>query len=87
MQDLTSGSLTRHLLTTAAYMLVTMVFQTLYMLVDLYWVGSLGSDAVAGVSVAGNLMFIVLAVSQRVPDSSQRHALQGSPAGSSRGET
>lgn len=45
-------------------MLVTMVFQTLYFLVDLYWVGSLGKEAVAGVGVGGNLMFIVLAVSQ-----------------------
>jgi putative MATE family efflux protein len=45
-------------------MLVTMVFQTLYFLVDLYWVGSLGKEAVAGVGVAGNLTFVVLAVSQ-----------------------
>src|SRR5688572_26677485 len=45
-------------------MLVTMVFQTLYFLVDLYWVGRLGKEAVAAVSVAGNLTFIVLAISQ-----------------------
>src|SRR5262249_51116639 len=45
-------------------MVVTMVFQTLYFLVDLYWVGRLGKEAVAGVGVAGNLMFIVLAGSQ-----------------------
>jgi putative MATE family efflux protein len=64
MQDLTTGSITRHLLQTASYMLVTMVFQTLYMLVDLYWVGYLGKEAVAAVSVSGNLMFVVLAVTQ-----------------------
>jgi putative MATE family efflux protein len=64
MQDLTTGSIARHLLKTASFMLVTMVFQTLYILVDLYWVGRLGKEAVAGVGVAGNLMFIVLAVSQ-----------------------
>ena len=45
-------------------MLVTMVFQTLYFLVDLYWVGSLGKEAVAAVGVSGNLMFVVLALSQ-----------------------
>src|SRR3954468_12286482 len=45
-------------------MLVTMVFQTLYFLVDLYWVGRLGTAAVAGVGIAGNLTFIVLALSQ-----------------------
>ena len=48
MQDLTTGSVTRHLLKTASFMLVTMVFQTLYFLVDLYWVGRLGKEAVAG---------------------------------------
>ena len=64
MQDLTTGSITRHLLKTASYMLVTMVFQTLYFLVDLYWVGRLGKEAVAAVGIAGNLTFIVLAISQ-----------------------
>lgn len=64
MEDLTSGSLTRHLLKTASFMLVTMVFQTLYFLVDLYWVGRLGREAVAAVAIAGNLMFVVLAITQ-----------------------
>src|SRR5688500_1563514 len=45
-------------------MLVSMVFQTLYVLVDLYWVGRLGTDAVAAVGLSGNLMFIVLAATQ-----------------------
>ena len=35
MQDLTTGSVTRHLLKTTGFMLVTMVFQTLYFIVDL----------------------------------------------------
>jgi putative MATE family efflux protein len=64
MQDLTKGSISQHLIKTASFMLVTMVFQTLYFLVDLYWVGRLGKEAVAGVGVAGNLTFIVLAISQ-----------------------
>jgi putative MATE family efflux protein len=64
MQDLTTGSVFRHLLKTSGFMLVTMAFQTLYFLVDLYWVGRLGKEAVAGVAVAGNLTFIVLAITQ-----------------------
>jgi putative MATE family efflux protein len=64
MQDLTSGSITRHLLKTTGLMLVMMVFQTLYFLIDLYWVGRLGTDAVAGVAIAGNLTFVVLALMQ-----------------------
>jgi putative MATE family efflux protein len=64
MKDLTTGSITRHLLATTSFMLVTMVFQTLYLLIDLYWVGRLGKEAVAAVAVAGNLTFVVLAVTQ-----------------------
>ena len=64
MQDLTTGSLTRHLLKTTSFMLVTMLFQTLYFLVDLYFVGRLGKEAVAAVSIAGNMAFIVLAATQ-----------------------
>jgi len=64
MQDLTTGSVVRHLLKTASFMLVTMVFQTLYSLIDLYWVGRLGKEAVAAVAISGNLSFVVLAISQ-----------------------
>jgi putative MATE family efflux protein len=64
MQDLTTGSISRHVLKTTSFMLVTMIFQTLYFLVDLYWIGRLGREAVAAVSIAGNLTFIVLALSQ-----------------------
>lgn len=63
-QDLTTGSVAGHLVRTTSFMLVTMVFQTLYFLVDLYWVGRLGKEAVAGVAVAGNVTFIVLAITQ-----------------------
>jgi putative MATE family efflux protein len=64
MRDLTTRSVTQHLLKTASFMLVTMVFQTLYFLIDLYWVGRLGKEAVAAVGVAGNMMFVMLALTQ-----------------------
>jgi len=64
MEDLTKGSLVRHLMKTTSFMLVTMVFQTLYFLVDLYWVGRLGKEALAGVGIVGNLTFVVLAITQ-----------------------
>ena len=64
MHDLTKGSIARNLLQTTSFMLVGMVFQTLYFLVDLYFVGRLGKSAVAAVSLAGNLMFLVLALTQ-----------------------
>jgi len=51
-------------LKTTSFMLVTMIFQTLYFLIDLYWVGRLGTHAVAAVGIAGSSTFIVLALTQ-----------------------
>jgi putative MATE family efflux protein len=62
MQDLTQGSIPAHIARFAAFIFATMLFQTLYFLVDLYFVGQLGSAAIAAVSIAGNLMFLVMAV-------------------------
>lgn len=64
MKDLTQGSVLRHVLTMAAPIAFGMLFQTLYYLVDLYFVARLGDDAVAGVSAAGNVMLIIFALTQ-----------------------
>src|SRR6266542_2779333 len=64
MRDLTRGSVTRHLLHMSAFLAMSMVAQTLYLLADLYWVGHLGKEAIAAVGVAGNVTMIVLALTQ-----------------------
>src|SRR5712671_528 len=64
MKDLTQGSVTKHLLHMSAFLAASMLVQTLYLLADLYWVGWLGKEAIAAVGVAGNLMMIVLALTQ-----------------------
>lgn len=64
MNDLTQGSVTKHVLSMSSFIAVSMVFQTAYYLVDLYFVSRLGKEAIAGVSVAGNLMMVVLALTQ-----------------------
>ena len=64
MKDLTQGSVIRHLLHMAAFLAVSMLMQTLYLLADLYWVGRLGKEAIAAVGVAGNLMMVVMALTQ-----------------------
>ena len=61
---LTQGSIPRQVIAMAAPIAVGMVFQTLYYLVDLYFVGRLGDSAIAGVSTAGNLTFVVIALTQ-----------------------
>src|SRR5688572_11193182 len=64
MKDLTKGSVSSHLIAMAVPMAAGMIFQTLYFFVDLYFVAKLGDAAVAGVSTAGNAMFIIMAMTQ-----------------------
>src|ERR1044072_2722541 len=64
MKDLTQGSVTKQLLHMSAFMAVSMVVQALYLLLDMYWVGHLGKEAIAAVGVAGNLNMVVLALTQ-----------------------
>src|SRR5438477_7153849 len=48
----------------SAFLAMSMVLQTLYLLADLYWVGYLGKEAIAAVGLAGNMTMIVLALTQ-----------------------
>jgi putative MATE family efflux protein len=64
VKDLTEGSVVRHLVHMASFMAVSMLVQTLYLLADLYWVGRLGKEAIAAVSVSGNLLMAVVALTQ-----------------------
>ncbi len=64
MKDLTQGSIVANILAMAAPMAAGMIFQTLYFLVDLYFVAGLGDAAVAGVGAAGTLMFVIMALTQ-----------------------
>jgi len=64
MKDLTQGSIPRHLVQLSVPIALGMLLQTLYFFVDLYFVSRLGEAAIAGVSAAGNLMFVVFALTQ-----------------------
>src|SRR5256885_15978614 len=66
MKDLTQGSVTKHLVHMSAFMAVSMVAQTLYLLADLYWVGRLGKEAIAAVRVGGNLQVILVGLAQKL---------------------
>ncbi|MEK9502795.1 MATE family efflux transporter [Gaopeijia maritima] len=64
MNDLTEGPVSGHVVRMAVPIAIGMVFQTLYYLVDLYFVGRLGEAALAGLGTAGNLQFLVMALTQ-----------------------
>jgi putative MATE family efflux protein len=64
MKDLTQGPIPGHLLRMAAPIAIGMLFQMLYVLIDLYFVARLGDAAIAGVGTAGNVQFIIMAATQ-----------------------
>ena len=64
MKDLTQGSVMRNLIAMAVPIAAGMALQTLYFMVDLYFVAQLGDAAIAGVSAAGNIMLVVFALTQ-----------------------
>ena len=47
MHDLTKGSITGHIISMAAFIGIGLIFQTLYFLIDLYFVSHLGAWAIA----------------------------------------
>src|ERR1043165_3275476 len=64
MQDLTQGPVRGHIWKMTLFMLVSMFIQTLYNLIDLYFVSRLGKEAVAAGALGGNLMMMVRAFGQ-----------------------
>ncbi|MCK9687062.1 MATE family efflux transporter [Scleromatobacter humisilvae] len=64
MRDLTQGSIRGHLIAMAMPITIGMLVQTLYLMVDLYFVSSIGKEAVAGVAAAGNVTMLVMALTQ-----------------------
>jgi putative MATE family efflux protein len=61
--DLTRGPILKTLVRLAVPVTVSMVMFTVYLMVDLYFVGRLGPDAVAALSISGNAFFIHLGFS------------------------
>jgi putative MATE family efflux protein len=64
VKDLTADSISKNILQMAVPIAAGMLFQTLYLLIDLYFVAHLGAAAIAGVSAGGNMMFVVFALTQ-----------------------
>jgi len=62
-QDFTTGSLNRAILLLAIPMVLELVLESTFAVVDVFWVGRLGANAVATVGLTESLLSLVFAVS------------------------
>ncbi|WP_425638480.1 MATE family efflux transporter [Algoriphagus yeomjeoni] len=60
--DLSQGSLIRSLFTLAWPIIMANILQTAYQLIDTFWLGRLGANAVAAVSISFPILFLVLSL-------------------------
>ena len=61
-QDFTTGNLNRAIVLLAIPMVLEMVLESLFAVVDVFWVGRLGADAIATVGLTESLLSLVFAV-------------------------
>jgi putative MATE family efflux protein len=61
-QDFTTGSLNRAIVLLAIPMVLEMVLESLFAVVDVFWVGRLGADAIATVGLTESLLSLIFAV-------------------------
>ena len=60
VRDTTKGPILGALVSLAVPIVATNIFQTLYQLIDTFWVGRLGAEAVAAVSLSFPILFFMI---------------------------
>lgn len=69
-RDLTEGSIVKNIWVLALPMVIEMVMQSTFNIVDLFWVGKLGPEAIASVSLAGVILMVYFSLVMGIATSS-----------------
>src|SRR5690554_4299898 len=62
IEPLTEGSILKSLINLAIPIILANILQTAYQLIDTFWLGRLGANAVAAVSLSFPILFLVLSI-------------------------
>ncbi|MGA1796926.1 MAG: MATE family efflux transporter [bacterium] len=68
--DLTEGSIVKNIWVLAVPMVIEMVMQSTFNIIDLFWVGRLGPQAIASVSLAGVILMVYFSIIMGIATSS-----------------
>ncbi len=60
--NLTEGSILKSLITLSVPIIFASILQSAYQLIDTFWVGRLGTDAIAAVSISFPLIFLIISL-------------------------
>jgi putative MATE family efflux protein len=69
-KDLTEGSIVKNIWILALPMVIEMTMQSTFNIIDLFWVGKLGPDAIASVSLAGVILMVYFSIIMGIATSS-----------------
>ena len=70
MKDLTNGSIIKHIFALSVPTMVGFTLQMIYDLVDIFWIGMISSEALAGVTIFGSIFWLIGSLNDIIGQSS-----------------
>jgi putative MATE family efflux protein len=70
MKDLTTGSIIKHIFTLSVPTMVGFTLQMVYDMVDIFWIGMISAEALAGVTIFGSIFWLIGSLNDIIGQSS-----------------